>query len=90
LELTGDRFPCTVHTNLIAMKYKVIKEYAGIEVYSEVKLSESSARYMIEQGYVEPITEHQSAPVTVTIEGRKLAQVLNKAIEPNYKRNKIK
>lgn len=58
------------------MKYKVIKEYAGIEVNSEVKLSESSAKYMIEQGYVEPIGEPTPAQ--------------NKAIEPKYKRNKIK
>jgi len=90
LELTGDRFPCTVHIKNIVMKYKVIKEYAGIEVRSEVKLSESSARYMIEHGYVEPIPEQQSAPITVTIKGSDLSSALNKAIEPKYKRNKNK
>lgn len=62
------------------MKYKVIKEYAGIEVESEVKLSESSAKYMIEHGYVELIDESAPAP----------APAENKSIEPKYKRNKNK
>ena len=59
------------------MKYKVVKEYAGIEVGSEVKLSDLNARYMIERGYVEPISESEKA-----------SSAQNKAIEPKYKRNK--
>jgi len=55
------------------MKYKVIKEYAGIEIGSEVKLSESNAKYLISQGYVDPIDESPAQ---------------NKVIEPKYKRNK--
>lgn len=62
------------------MKYIVIKEYAGIGIDSEVVLSESSAKYMIEQGYVEAIQDEDS-PVTP-------APAQNKAIEPKYKRNK--
>jgi len=69
------------HTSkIIVMKYKVIKEYAGIEVGSEVKLSESNAKYMIERGYVESI--NHTAPET------KAKNAENKAIEPKYKRNK--
>jgi len=71
------------------MKYKVIKEYAGIEVGSEVKLSESNAKYLISQGYVEPIDEipaqnkaiepKYEKNVTFTIEGRGLKGVLTKS-----------
>lgn len=68
------------------MKYRVIKEYAGIEVGSEVKLSESSARYLIEQGYVELIIE-PIEPIKATVT---LSPAQNKAIEPKYKRNKLK
>lgn len=76
------------------MKYKVIKEYSGIGVDSEVNLSESSAKYMIEQGYVEPIQIEENKNITFEISGEKLTSVLgkaqNKAIEPKYKRNKLK
>lgn len=80
------------------MKYRVIKEYAGIEVGSEVKLADSSVKYMIESGYVEPIMEPIEPIIpnlTVTIEGSNLASALdraaeNKAIEPKYKRNATK
>jgi hypothetical protein len=64
------------------MKYKVIKEYAGIEVDSEVKLSESNAKYLIEQGYVELIDESNTPP------SQPEAPAQNKAIEPKYKKNR--
>ena len=39
------------------MKYKVIKEFAGIVAGTEMEISDSRSGYMIEAGYVEPIEE---------------------------------
>lgn len=73
------------------MKYKVIKEYAGIEVGSEVKLSESSAKYMIEQGYVELIDEVEEPNEILVFDGfndkSESSPAQNKAIEPKYEHN---
>jgi len=81
------------------MKYKVIKEYAGIEVGSEVKIADGAVKYMVTEGYVEPIettvtaesmtdepahTEQSHAKPAID----KPARAQNKAIEPKYKRNK--
>ena len=65
------------------MKYKVIKEYAGIEVGSIVRIADGSVKYMVGQGYVEQVE-------TVDVVKIETPPAQNKAIEPKYKRNKIK
>lgn len=65
------------------MKYKVIKEYAGIEVGSEIKIAEGAVKYMVESGYVEPIQVEDEKKVTFEISGEKLRGVLNKAQIPD-------
>ena len=56
------------------MKCKVIKEYAGIKIGTEVFISGDRLDYMIRKGYVEPIKP-------------KKAKVQNKMIDPKYKKN---
>lgn len=62
------------------MKYKVIKEFAGIVVDSEISLPAGVVSHMLTRGYVEEIPE----PVKpIKCKGK----AENKAITPKYKRN---
>ena len=100
MEFGGVRFPARVHIKINAMKIKLNRDLWNHKSGEEIDVPEPNAIWAVKKGYAEVVIEVQSNKqaltsdqmqnITVTIEGRKLAQVLNKAIEPNYKRNKIK
>jgi len=67
------------------MKYRVIKEFSGIEVDSEITLNADVVDHMVNSGYViecdaKVVTEYEKKviepEVKVTIDGRKLVSVL--------------
>lgn len=48
-----------VRLKLITM-YKVIKEYAGVQVGSEVNIHPKHLNHMLKNGYIEPIQEAEN------------------------------
>lgn len=52
------RYPAQKFTKINTMeKYRVIKEFAGIEVGTEISIPKDKIKHMVANGYVEPIAE---------------------------------